>query len=177
MPNQNAIFPGGTKIIASPFMVGSWANPTATSGTDSAVTNGTGYYVGMWLPGDAYVNGVKYLIGSVGGTDKVIASIHDSGGTVIANSAVAGATVGTAAQTQDVILTAPILIPGPGLILVMLTFNGTTAKFRSILAYGNAGSGVIAGSATQTFGTVAAFTPSTTLFTADKGPICSLIPG
>lgn len=177
MPNPNAIFPGGTSIIASPFMVGSFPNGTATTGTDTACTNGTLYYVSLWLPGDVYVNGVKYLIGSVGGTDKVIASIHDSGGVVIANSAVAGATVGTAANTQDVTLTAPIKIPGPGLILVGLTFNGTTGKFRSIPAFCNAGTGTIAGSGTQTFGTVAAFTPSTTLFTADKGPILSLIPG
>lgn len=173
MPSQN-ITPGGTSIAARPLNIGSWPVPTATSGTDTACTSGTIYYVSLWLPGDVLVTGVKYLIGSVGGTDKVIASIHDESGSVLANSAVAGATVGTAAQTQDVALTVPYKANGPGIILVGLTFNGTTAKFRSILAYGNAGSGMAAGSATQTFGTVAAFTPSSTIFTADKGGVLSL---
>lgn len=174
MPNQNVISPGGTKIIGSPIGVGSWVNNSATAGTDTACTNGTAYYVSLWLPGDVFVNGVKYLIGSVGGTDKVIAAIFDSAGTLIANSALAGATVGTAANSQDVALTAPITLPGPGIILIALTFNGTTAKFRSIPAFCNAGSGVQAGSATQTFGTAASFVPSTTIFTADKGPVLSL---
>lgn len=178
MPNPNTIFPGGTKIIQSPFMLGSFPTGTATTGTDTACTNGTTYYVGIQTLGDIYVSGVKYLIGSVGGTDKVIATIYDSTGTLIANSAAAGATVGTAANSQDVSLTAPILIPGPSLLLVGITFNGTTAKFRSIPAFCNAGTGTIAGSATQTFGTItSAITVSTTLFTADKGAILSLIPG
>ena len=119
------------------------------------------------------MTGIQYLVGSVGGTDKVIASLHDSTGAVVANSATAGATVGTAAQVQQVAFTSTAAIQGGRFYWLALTFNGTTAKFRTVPAYCNAGSGVIGNGVTQTFGTVAAFTPPTT-FTADKVPVCSL---
>lgn len=164
------ITPHGTRIE-----IPTWAiQPTfqaaaATTGTDVACTNGTLYYAGLWVPGEVLVRGIGYLIGSVGGTDKVIVSLHDAGGAVLANSATAGTTVGTAANSQEVSFTAALQLNGPGLYLLGLTFNGTTAKFRGIPAYCDGGK--IAGSATQTFGTVAAFTPSSTRFTADKGPV------
>lgn len=173
MPSAN-ITPGGTKIASLPYNIGTWANNTATAGTDTACTNGTLYYASLRVPGDVVITGITYLVGSVGGTDKVIVSLHDSSGTLLANSALAGTTVATTATTHNVSLTTPYLFQGPDIALVGLTFNGTTAKFRSILAYGNAGSGMMAGSATQSFGTAASFVPSTTIFTADKGGICSL---
>lgn len=170
-----AITPGGTQItLPAPNNICSWPVTAATSGTDTACTNGTAYYVSVFVPGNCLITSVGYLIGSVGGTDKAIASIYDSGGTLLANSAAAGATVGTAANTQLLDLTTPLnYIGGPGTILVALTFNGTTAKFRSIPAF--CSNGVWAGSATQTFGTVtSSITVSTTLFTADKGPVIHL---
>lgn len=168
------INPGGTSILATPTAnICNWPVNAATAGTDTACTNGTVYYTSLWIPGDVYFNTVNYLIGSVGGTDKVIASIYNSAGTLIANSAAAGATVGTTATVQAVTLTAPVSLPGPGLILVGLTFNGTTAKFRSVPA--QCSNGIIGGSVAQTFGTVAsAIVPSTTQFVADKAPIVYL---
>lgn len=169
--------PGGYPVrrpvfIYPPLNIGTWQPVAATSGTDSACTNGTVYFGAIIVPHHVRATGVRYLIGSVGGTDKVIATIHDAHGTVVANSAVAGATVGTAANTQDVALTAEYTLE-PGLYFLGLTFNGTTAKFRTVPAFTHAGGNLIAGSATQTFGTTAAFTPVTT-FTADKAPVCSL---
>jgi hypothetical protein len=174
MSNPNNISPGGTNITVTPTVnLCNWPINSATAGTDTACTNGTTYYTSLWIPGNVFVNTISYLIGSVGGTDKVIASIYDSAGTLIANSAAAGATVGTTATVQDVALTAPIVLPGPGIILVGLTFNGTTAKFRSVPA--QCSNGILGGSATQTFGTVtSSITVSTTPFTADKAPVVYL---
>lgn len=174
MSNPNTLSPGGTNIIATPTAnLCNWPINSATAGTDTACTNGTAYYTSLWIPGNVFVNTVSYLIGSVGGTDKVIASIYDSGGTLLANSAAAGATVGTTATIQDVALTAPISLPGPGIIIVALTFNGTTAKFRSVPAV--CSNGIFGGSATQTFGTITStITISGTQFTADKAPILFL---
>lgn len=169
-----AISPGGTQIsLPAPNNIASWINNTATSGTDVANTNGTIYYVSMFVPGNCFITSINYLVGSVGGTDKVIAGLFDQTGQLLANTAIAGQIVGTAAQVTSVPLTQPYnYIGGPATLLVGLCFNGVTAKFRAIPAYCSAGA--VAGSATQTFGTPASFVPSTTLFTADLGPVVHL---
>lgn len=154
-----------------PYNISTWQPIAATSGTDTACSNGTAYVGSIYVPMNATITGIQYLVGSVGGTDKVIASLHDSTGALLANSATAGATVGTAAQIQQVAFTGTYAAVGPGFYFVALTFNGTTAKFRSIPAYTAAGT--IGNGVTQTFGTPAAFTVPTT-FTADKVPVASL---
>ena len=156
-----------------PRNAGTWCNNTATAGTDTACTNGTAYVGSVFLGANATITGIQFLVGSVGGTDSVVASLHDSAGTLLANSALAGAVVGTAAQVQQVALTATYAAKGPAWYFVALTFNGATAKFRSVPAYCNAGSGVVGNGVAQTFGTAATFTAPTT-FTADKVPVASL---
>lgn len=151
-----------------PYNIHTWQPIAATSGTDTACTNGTGYCGSIFVPGNMTITGVEYLIGSVGGTDKVIASLHDSAGVLLANSALAGATVGTAANTQQVAFTSTYAAVGPATYYICLTFNGTTAKFRSVPAFCQGG--VMGNSVTQTFGTAATFTAPTT-FTADKVPV------
>lgn len=154
-----------------PYNIFTWQAPTATSGTDTACTNGTAYVGSVYVPETCTVTGIQYLVGSVGGTTKVVASLHDSAGNVLANSATAGTTVGTLAQVQQVALTATYNLQGGQYVFIGLTFDGTTAKFRSIPAHCQ--HGIVGNGVTQTFGTVAAFTPPTT-FTADKVPVASL---
>lgn len=158
--------------IAVPVNLRTLHNATATTGTDTACSNGTAYVGTLLIPTPiTTVTGISFLVGSVGGTDKVVTSLHDATGALLANSALAGATVGTAAQIQAVALTAPYTVPTPGIYFLALTFNGTTAKFRSIPAY--CSGGILGNGVAQTFGTSAAFTPPTT-FTADKVPIAFL---
>jgi hypothetical protein len=116
------------------------------------------------------LTGVTYRIGTVGGTDKVIAAIYDLLGNVVANSDLAGVTVGTAATAQSVPFTAPYRAEADA-YFVSLSFNGTTARFQTVPT-GNT-SGLLATSATGTFGTLAAITPPTT-FTADKAPVLTV---
>jgi len=139
----------------------------ATAGTDTACTNGTAYFASIYIPYVRTLTGVFYLVGSVGGTDSVIVTLYDDVGTLLANSALAGTTVGTAAQVQKVAFTATYTTTRSGLFYYGVTFNGTTAKFRT---YPIPGSAFVAGSEAETFGTATAITPGTT-FTADKGPI------
>lgn len=142
--------------------------PTAVAtGTDTACSNGDRYWSQLFIPANCTVTGLSYLIGSVGGTDKAIVELHDSTGALLATSATAGTTVGTAGNIQSIAFTAAYSAKGPGLYYACVQFNGTTAKFRSYLI---PGSKFIAGTAVGTFGTSAAITPGTT-FTADKGPI------
>ena len=153
--------------------VGTWVNPTATSGTDTDCTNGTIYAGSICCPAGMTITGVKYLIGSVGGTDKVIVSLHNYLGTFLVGSDTAGTTVGTAATVQSVPFTTSHTIFQPTWFHIGLTFNGTTAKFRTIPAQCGAGNGVVGGSRAQTFGTPASFTAWTT-FNADLIPVMSI---
>lgn len=153
-----------------PPRIATWAPVAATSGTDTACSDGTAYVCSIYVPTTFRATGIRYLIGSVGGTDKVVAAIWNSNGEVVANSATAGATVGTAANEQAVAFTSPTVIP-PGRYFIGLTFNGTTAKFRSVPAHTHLG--LLANGVTQTFGTVAAITVPTS-FTADKAPVAAL---
>lgn len=165
--------PASTYTYPNPVQCGTWSVIAATSGTDTACTNGTVYVGSIFVPLSCTVTGIQYLVGSVGGTDKVITSLYDSAGNLLANSATAGTTVGTTAQIQQVAFTSALSLAAPGLFWVGLTFNGTTAKFRSIPAYCQTGNGVLGNGLSQTFGTPAAITPPTT-FTADKVPVASL---
>lgn len=156
-----------------PTNVGTWCNPTNTSGTDTACTNGTIYAGSICVPAGMTITGVQYLIGSVGGTTKVIASLHNYLGTVLTSSDQAGTTVGTLATVQKVPFTVSHTVFQPTWLHIGLTFDGTTAKFRTIPAGCNAGNGVVGGSRAQTFGTSASFTAWTT-FNADLIPIMSI---
>ena len=167
---ERLTFAASSVTAAVPRGVNTWQAATATTGTDSACTNGTAYVGSIHLPMDATITGIQYLVGSVGGTDKVVASLHGVNGVPVANSAVGGATVGTAAQVQQVAFTAPYLARA-GFGFIALTFNGATAKFRTLAAHTQ--TGVVGNGVTQTFGTVAAFTAPVT-FTADKIPCASL---
>ncbi len=141
-----------------------------TDGTDTACDNGGRYWCSVFVPVNVTLTGIGYLIGSVGGTDKVIAELKDSSGASLANSALAGATVGTLATFQEVAFTATIAVPGPAWYYLVLQFNGATAKFRTIPANLGVSQVAIANTAAGTFGTLAAITPGTT-FVAGKGPI------
>lgn len=163
------------QISCRPFNFGSFSNPATTTGTDTAGSS-TGivlFYVSIWVPGLCGITGVKYLIGSVGGTDNVIASLHSIDGTLLAVSA--ATLVGTTATTQSLPFTnGAYLFPGPAHALIGLTFSGNTARFRTISAVLDAGSNPMAGSVAVVANTPATFAPSLTTFTADKAPICSI---
>lgn len=155
-----------------------WSMLQALTGADVACAAGTMNVRRIYVPEPVTVTGVQYLVGSVGGTHKVIATLYDSTGALLRASAAAGATVGTAALVQQV----PFALDGalaaattidlePGYYWVGLTFEGTTPKFRAVLATGNVDTQILGnGGLAQTFGTITAtFTPPTT-FTASKVP-------
>lgn len=138
----------------------------ATAGTDTACDNGSRFWGEIDIPSNTTVTGIAYLIGSVGGTDKAIVELHNSTGALVATSALAGTTVGTAANLQKIPFTAPYAATA-GKYYIAVQFNGTTAKFRTHAIPGGA---FVAASAAGTFGTSATITPGTT-YTADKAPI------
>lgn len=154
-------------LAGTHWYAGGFVPPTlASGGTDT-----TGVATQLWvselrIEKNTLVTGISFLIGSVGGTDKVIASLYDVNGNLLANSALAGATVGTASTFQRLAFAAAYAA-GPGLYYVAISTNGTTAKLQTQAA-GDHNCGVITA---QTFGTLTTpITPPAT-FTAAKGPI------
>jgi hypothetical protein len=116
------------------------------------------------------ITGVEILVGSTGGTDLWIVELHDSTGALVANSALAGTTAGTANIWQKIPFVTPYLAQ-PGLYFITLIMNGTTAKFR---AFNSPGLLHLTQSASGgTFGTNASITPPTT-YTVAVGPVAVL---
>ncbi len=164
---------GGIAQAVAPSGFHNWQPIAATSGTDTTPANNTQFLTSIFLPVNMTLTGVSYLIGSVGGTDKVYVVLYDASGAVLANSSLTsgGATVGTAANIQAVAFTAPYAAVGPAMYYVGVSMNGNTARLRTVPAHCQAG--LFAGSVTQTHGTVAAVVEPVT-FTADKAPVCFL---
>jgi hypothetical protein len=128
------------------------------------------YYAEVFVPRSVTLTGVSYLIGGTGGTDKAVGAIYASaGGAVLAQSAAAGATVGTNDTFQDLAFTATYAAAGPARYWIAVQINGTTARLRTIAA--STFVDVLTKKSTgDTFGTLASLTVPTT-FTADLGPI------
>ena len=133
---------------------------------------GTRYYSSVAVGAGSTVTGISALIGAVGGTDKFIYELHDSAGNLVATTALAGVTVGTAGTYQSIPFTAPVTLPATitNPYFIVVQSNGTTAK---IATYNSPTASRLTGSATGTFGTSAAITPPTT-YTAGVGPVAIL---
>ena len=135
---------------------------------DKTTVAGSRYYTNVTIGQLQQFTGIGALIGSVGGTDKFIFELHNAAGVLVATTALAGVTVGTAATWQFIPFTA-VYLAAPGTYFIAVQSNGTTAKL-AVLDNPNLGSaGVVSGSATGTFGTSASITPPTT-YTVDLAP-------
>jgi hypothetical protein len=160
---------GGIAQATAPHGFANIPPATATTGTDTTPANGTQFVTSIFIPANKTLTGAAYLIGSVGGTDKVYAALYSASGALLANSSVSsgGATVGTAANLQTLDFSSTYAAVGPAMYYVGISMNGNTARLRSVPAH--CSGGIFAGSVSQTHGTVAAITAPTT-FTADKAP-------
>lgn len=140
-----------------------------TSGTSVTTVAGTIYWAAVLIPYNVTLTGIIFSIGTTGGTDKWIAALYNSAGTLLANSDTAGITVGTANTKQKYAFASATTVTGPGVYYIALQSNGTTAKF---LAFSNATEGFVTGSTTGSFATLPSITPGTT-YTANIGPYAS----
>lgn len=136
---------------------------------DKTTVAGSRYFTQVNVGAADNFTGIGVLIGGTGGTDKWLVELHDSNGNLVATSATAGATVGTANTWQQFAFTSAYAAPAGTYYLVVQT-NGTTAKLATLNSPTNP---LYTGSATGTFGTGAAITPPTS-YTANVGP-CALL--
>ena len=132
-----------------------------------------------WFPAPAITRPIPFLplrpsrarvrVGGTGGTDSWILELHGPTGLLLATTATAGTTAGTANTWQQIAFTATYTVTVPGQYWVAIQSNGTTAKFDSINGLASLTGMPFTGSATGTFGTGASITPPTT-YTANLGP-------
>lgn len=133
----------------------------AAIGTNSTVAAAELYCTEIRLPYSKLLTGLAPHIGTTGGTDNWLVALYDSGGNLIANSATAGALVGTANTFQATAFTVPYYAVGPAQYFGCMMSNGTTAtldtvttgKDDNILTFKSASAG--------TFGTLPSFTAPT----------------
>lgn len=113
-----------------------------TTGTDVAADDGSRHFTEIYIPYTTTVTGIFYLVGSVGGTDSVVAELFDINGDLVqkasslAGLVEAGHIVGTAVEFQQVDFEDGPIIVSPGLYYTSVQFNGTTAKYRAPLTTG-----------------------------------------
>lgn len=119
----------------------------------------------------ATITGIQVLVGSVGGTDNWLVELHDINGVLVATSALAGVTAGTAGTWQQIPFTSTVSLV-PGTYFLVVQSNGTTAHpaVYNFPAPAASTTPLVTGSVTGTFGTSANFTPATT-YTANVGPV------
>lgn len=141
----------------------------ASIGTDAVHVAGTIYVSEIWIPTNKTITGIGVLNGTVVGTDKLIVGLYSSGGNLLANSALAGATSAGADGFQEIALTTPYAAVGPARYWIAVQCEGTTAATQRIAAstylnYSKSYAGV--------FGTLdASLVPLPSSVEADAGPI------
>ena len=146
-----------------------WANNVtpgvAATGTDTAGISTVTWITRVRVDQNALLTGIAFLIGATGTTDLAIVALYDPAGTLVANSALAGVTVGSPGVMQAIPFTSTYPAK-PGLYFIGVSTNGNHATIRT-QAVGVGPTGQITGG---TFGTLTALTPPTT-FTANYGPV------
>lgn len=142
---------------------------TSINSTGTTLAATTMYCTEIDLQQSKYATGLTFLLGTVGGTDKHIAVLYDGTGNLIANSATAGTTAGTASTYEQLPFTSKYYMVGPAKYYGCLQTNGTTATVRMLVTH-VLDSYTTKGVTGQTFGTIPATITVPTTFTTAVGP-------
>lgn len=157
--------------------------PLGSAALTGYETNGATQTAGTFNISEIYVPhwntwaGAGWLNGTTVGTNNGMVALWGSDGTLIANSAVAGAVTANASVMQNAAFVnsagtaTPVTLP-PGRYFIGVALNGATDTIRHVLAAN--GSNVICTSVAGTFGTVPATITVPTTFTTAVAPICQL---
>lgn len=129
MPNSTTNPP--VEISIPPWTV---ATPTgATVATAASVTAYKYYLSRVFASGSFVTSGVKYLMGSAGGTAKVRAVLCDAGGTILASSPFA-APATTASVENTLAWSTPYAVTGPATLFIGLQTDTTSANNFLLIA-------------------------------------------
>ena len=167
--------PGG-KLKISNIPLGSVALASVGTNTTDAIQL---FMTDIWIPVNRFVTKVGVLQGGTATTDKILATIYDSQGVLIASSALAGLILNSSANTFLELSIAldgagntigGIQLYGPGQYYIGVQGNGTTAG--AIQTVATPYLDVCANSVTAgVFGTLPATVSVPTTFTTAKAPV------
>lgn len=151
---------------------GGWHPNTAESGTDATPAEKKLFTASLFLPVNKKIKGIGFLVGSVGGTNKVVAGLFSAAGKLLAHSSetTEGAVVGTAKEIQELNLTAEFDAVGPATYFIGITMNGNTARLRTI-PKNTVGSNLLSKEITIAAKNVLADIAAPAALEADKGPV------
>lgn len=99
----------------------------AVFGTNSTLTQYSTYCTEIDISSSKLLTGLAPHVGTTGGTDKWTVGLYDNGGNLLASSAAAGSTVGSAYAWQATAFTAPFYAVGPAQYYGCFITNGSTA--------------------------------------------------
>lgn len=140
--------------------IGAVSNAAAI-GTNSTAVAAELYCTEVRLPYSRLLTGYAPHIGTTGGTDNWIVALYDSGGNLLANSAVVGALVGSGNAWQATAFTSPYYAVGPAQYFACLMSNGTTATIDTVTTGKDDNILTFKSAAAGTFGTLPNFTAPT----------------
>lgn len=160
-----------SKVLYAPNPGGTIYTSLNSTGTTLAAT--TMYCTEIQLPFSKLLTGLAVLNGTTVGTDNHLVALYDSGGNLLANSAVAGVLAATASNYQQISFTAPYFSVGPAQYFGCVQTNGTTATVRMLVTQVQ-DQYLTKGVTAQTFGTVPATITVPTTFTTAVGPYLGL---
>jgi hypothetical protein len=140
--------------------IGTVAN-TGLLGTNSTSVAAELYCTEVRLPYSRLITGYAPHIATTGTTDNWIVALYDSGGNLLANSAVAGAVVGSPYAWQAEAFTAPYYAVGPAQYFACLMSNGTHATIDTVTTGTNDNILTFKSASAGTFGTLPNFTAPT----------------
>lgn len=144
----------------------------ASVGTAVSAVAGTIYFADVFVGRDFVATGVGILNAGTIGTNLGIVALYDSGGVLVANSALAGAVTVGANAFQQYAFTSTAALQGPARYWVAYQANGATDNVRCVAA--STFVDVLTKSQTGAFGTIPATFTVPTSFTADVGPAAYL---
>lgn len=142
---------------------------TSINSTGTTLAATTMYCTELDVQQSKNVTGLAFLLGTAGGTDKHISVLYDGTGNLLANSATAGTTAGTASTYEHLDFTKKYFLVGPAKYYGCLQTNGTTATVRMLVTSVQDGY-TTKGVTGQTFGTIPATITVPTTFTTAVGP-------
>lgn len=155
------------EFIATPTLFG----VATTSVTD---VNGQFNFGAIEVDVNMISTGACLLNGATVTTDKHILYLWDNTGTLIANTALAGAAdAGNASVYQCQSWVTPVALPGPAEYFIGAQSNGTTDNFQTY-STGAVHANYPVGTQAGTFGTPASINPVPTTFATGKGPLMIL---
>lgn len=165
---------GGITPTTAPLSIPNWWPSAVTSGTDTTPADGTLFLTSITPPVNFTATGVGYVLGTIGGTDRVVVNLWSAAGVNLAQSTTAsnGTVAGTTATYQKIDFTATVALTAGTRYFIGVAAKGNNCRLRTVPVGADLFT-MYAGSVAQTHAATTTISPPSG-FTADKAPVCFL---